>query len=224
MITEACLRGRALPKYFRAVLGNLDQFCCNYRIEPYEVAEHLFNGTTITRSLFHTQFNVPGPDESFTGWKTIIVVLDEKYEREYMSYIERIREEGRDANPFFCLMGISVVSLSEGKATLAMTVRDDMLNGEGYLQGGMFTALADEAMVLACYSVLKKDQILATISESTNFLRGAGPGDKIYAEGRFIKTGRRVAFAESDLTLEGSDAIISRSSAAFAISTHSPRP
>ena len=140
-----------------------------------------------------------------------------------MSYIERIREKGRDANPFFCLMGVSVVSLSEGGSTLSMTVRDDMLNGEGYLQGGMFTALADEAMVLAIYSLLKQDQVLATISESTNFFRGAGPGDKIIAEGRVIKTGRRVAFAESDLKFEGSDSIISRSSAAFAISTPSPR-
>ena len=86
--------------------------------------------------------------------KTLMVSLT-KIKVKQMSYIERIRECGRDANPFFCLMGINVDSLDMGKAVLSMRVRDDMLNGEGYLQGGMFTALADEAMVLAIYSLLE---------------------------------------------------------------------
>ena len=135
-----------------------------------------------------------------------------------MSYIERIRCHGRDANPFFCLMGIDVVSLENGKATLSMRVRDDMLNGEGYLQGGLFTALADEAMVLSIYSRLEEDQVIATISESTSFMRGAGPGMVLVAEGRIIKKGRRVVFSEADVKLEGQHDIIARSSASFAIS------
>ena len=136
-----------------------------------------------------------------------------------MSYIERIRDLGRNANPFFRLMGIDVVSLEKGKAMLKMSVRDDMLNGEGYLQGGMFTALADEAMVLAIYSLLEEDQVIATISESTGFMRGAGPGMVLVAEGRIIKKGRRVVFSEADVRLEGKADIISRSSASFAITT-----
>jgi acyl-CoA thioesterase len=135
-----------------------------------------------------------------------------------MSYIDRIRDRGREANPFFCLMGIDVVLLEEGKATLKMRVRDDMLNGEGYLQGGLFTALADEAMVLAIYSVLEDGQVIATISESTSFMRGAGPGMVIVADGRIIKKGRRVVFSEADVKLEGQKNIIARSSASFAIS------
>lgn len=135
-----------------------------------------------------------------------------------MSYIGRIRDHGRDANPFFCLMGIDVVSLDDGKATLSMRVRDDMLNGEGFLQGGMFTALADEAMVLAIYSLLEEDQVIATISESTSFMRGAGPGMVLVAEGRVIKKGRRVVFSEADVRLDGQQDIIARSTASFAIS------
>jgi len=140
-----------------------------------------------------------------------------------MSYIERIRDLGRDANPFFRLMGIDVVSIEKGKAMLRMSVREDMLNGEGYLQGGMFTALADEAMVLAIYSLLEEDQVIATISESTGFMRGAGPGMVLVAEGRIIKKGRRVVFSEADVRLEGKPDIISRSSASFAITTRERR-
>jgi acyl-CoA thioesterase len=134
-----------------------------------------------------------------------------------MSYIERIRASGRDVNPFFRLMGIDVVSLSEGRAVIRMKVRNDMLNGENFLQGGMFTALADEAMVLAIYSVLGNDQIIATISESTSFMRGAGPDDTLTAEGIIIKKGRRVAFAEGLIRIDGKEDVVSRSSAAFAI-------
>jgi len=96
-----------------------------------------------------------------------------------------------------------------------------MLNGEHYLQGGLFTALADEAMVLAIYSVLEPGQMLATISESTSFMRGAGTGAVLTARGEVIKKGRRVAFAEAVVTLRGNEDILSRTTAAFAISTKS---
>lgn len=141
-----------------------------------------------------------------------------------MSYLARIRDQGRDANPFFCLMGIEIVTLDRGQATLRMPVREDMLNGEGYLQGGLFTALADEAMVLAIYSLLEEGQVLATISESTSFMRGAGPGMVIVSKGRVIKKGRRVVFSEADVFLEGNPDVIARSSASFAISSVANKP
>jgi acyl-CoA thioesterase len=134
-----------------------------------------------------------------------------------MSYIERIRTSGAKANPFFQLMGVGIVSVSEGVAVLRMKIRQDMLNGENFLQGGMFTALADEAMVLAVYSVLEKDQTVATISESTSFMRGAGLDVVLIAEGRIIKKGRRVAFAEGVVRIEETNEIVSRTSAAFVI-------
>ena len=46
--------------------------------------------------------------------------------------------------------------MDTGKATLKMTVRPDMYNGVGWLQGGMLAAIADEAMALALYTVLAK--------------------------------------------------------------------
>ena len=57
-----------------------------------------------------------------------------------------------------------------------MPIRPDMLNGEEFLQGGLFTALADEAMVLAIYPLLGPEERIATISECTTFLSGAQRG------------------------------------------------
>ena len=89
-----------------------------------------------------------------------------------MSYIEEIRRKGRKANPFLSLMGIELGSFGDGQAILTMEVRPDMLNGAGWLQGGLFTAICDEAMALALFTSLEEDENIATISESTTFLRG----------------------------------------------------
>ena len=133
-----------------------------------------------------------------------------------MNYIERIQTEGRDANPFFTLMGIELGVTGKGSATLRMQIRPDMLNGEEFLQGGLFTALADEAMVLAIYPLLSREERIATISECTTFMSGAQEG-VLVGTGRVIKKGRRVIFAEGEITLEGSDRVLSRSTATFMV-------
>jgi len=101
-----------------------------------------------------------------------------------MSYLENIRKDGRNANPFFCLMGIDVVSIEPGKAVLRMQVRPDMMNGVGWLQGGMLAAIADEAMALALHSVLSDTEGIATICR-INQLHQGGPGRLYYG----IRTG-----------------------------------
>ncbi|MFY9799753.1 MAG: PaaI family thioesterase, partial [Methanoregula sp.] len=133
-----------------------------------------------------------------------------------MSYLEKLKKDGKNANPFFCLMGIDVVSVEPGKAVLKMQVRPDMHNGVGWLQGGILAAVADEAMALALYPLLSNTEGIATISESTSFVRGA-QGGYIIAEGRVIRKGRRVAFTEGEVyTGDNEKVLLSRTSAAFA--------
>ena len=137
-----------------------------------------------------------------------------------MSYLEKIRNHDPSANPFFVLMGISVVSTDAGKAVLSMEVRPDMHNGVGWLQGGMLAAIADEAMALALYPQLAETEGIATISESTSFIRGVKTGI-IFAEARVIRKGRRVAFTESEVSMmnDGEKVLLSRTSAAFAVTS-----
>jgi acyl-CoA thioesterase len=137
-----------------------------------------------------------------------------------MTYLEKIKKDGKYANPFFCLMGIDVVSVEPGKALLKMQVRPDMQNGVGWLQGGILAAVADEAMALALYPLLSTTEGIATISESTSFIRGIQEGF-IIAEGRVIRKGRRVAFAEGEVFIDNDEkTMLSRTSAAFAVTTN----
>jgi len=134
-----------------------------------------------------------------------------------MSYLEKINKEGRTANPFFCLTGIDIVKAEPDIAVLTSPVRPDMHNGVGWLQGGMLVAIADEAMALALCPLLEKNEGIATIAESTSFIRGVRDGT-IHAEARVIRKGRRVAFMEAEVWAgDGDKTLLSRTSASFAI-------
>ena len=134
-----------------------------------------------------------------------------------MTYLEKIKKIGRQANPFFCLTGIDIVRAEQGIAVLTMPVRPDMHNGVGWLQGGMLVAIADEAMALALYPLLEKTEGIATIAESTSFIKGVRAGT-LHAEARVIKKGRRGAFMEAEVWAdEGEKTLLSRTTASFAI-------
>ena len=60
---------------------------------------------------------------------------------------------------------------------------------------GLYTALCDEAMALALFTILENGEHIATISESTTYLEGVRCW-KIIAKGKVVKKGRHVAFTE----------------------------
>ena len=133
-----------------------------------------------------------------------------------MSYIDEINRVGRDANPFFTLMGIEIGEFGDGEARLTMDVRSDMLNGAGWLQGGIYVALADEAIALALYTLLADNEEIATIDEHTSFIKGVNAGT-IIATGRVIRKGRRVAFAGGEVRSAADGTLLTRTSASFVV-------
>ena len=49
-------------------------------------------------------------------------------------------------------LGMQILEVTPGRAVLAMTVRDEMLNGHDICHGGLITTLADSAFAFACNS------------------------------------------------------------------------
>lgn len=47
-------------------------------------------------------------------------------------------------------LGFTIVDVDAGTATLTMTVREDMLNGQNICHGGIMFTLADSAFAFAC--------------------------------------------------------------------------
>ncbi|HPP77988.1 MAG TPA: PaaI family thioesterase [Methanospirillum sp.] len=124
--------------------------------------------------------------------------------------------KGQKANPFFCLMGIVPVTYGDGKARLSMTVRDDMKNGEGWLQGGIYTALGDEAIALAIYTLLNEGETIATITCTTHYIRGIQEG-MINADGEVVKKGRQMIYAEATITDANHGTLLARCTASFIV-------
>ena len=132
-----------------------------------------------------------------------------------MTYIEDIERIGRKANPFFCLMGIDPVSYGNGKAELSMEVRSDMLNGVGWMQGGVYVSLIDEAMALAMMTVIGDDEGIATVSETTQFIKGVREG-RINAKAHVVRAGRKIIFAEGFAFASGKEnEVLARTTASF---------
>jgi acyl-CoA thioesterase len=96
-------------------------------------------------------------------------------------------------------MGIEVVALDEGHATIRMTLRQEMLNGFGMAHGGMIFAFGDTAFALACNPVNPKPgeagidtgNITVASGVDINFLKPAFRGQVLTAvANRRASTGR----------------------------------
>ncbi len=76
------------------------------------------------------------------------------------------------------MLGMEVVSVSPGAATVAMTVRQDMVNGWGSCHGGLIASLADSAFALACNS---RGEVTVAAGFDVSFLEAGREGDELVA-------------------------------------------
>ncbi|MBP2264639.1 acyl-CoA thioesterase [Pseudarthrobacter sp. PvP004] len=92
-------------------------------------------------------------------------------------------------------MGIEVLKLDDGHATIRMHLRQEMLNGFGMAHGGMIFAFGDTAFALACNPANPTPKQAANITVASgvdiNFIKPAFQGQVITAvANRRASTGR----------------------------------
>jgi acyl-CoA thioesterase len=82
-------------------------------------------------------------------------------------------------------MGIEVIAISDGHATIRMTLRQEMLNGFGMAHGGMIFAFGDTAFALACNPAVQapgeENSITVASGVDINFLKPAFRGQVLTA-------------------------------------------
>ena len=85
-------------------------------------------------------------------------------------------------------LGFRVVAVGPGSATVAMTVRDDMLNGHDICHGGLVTTLADSAFAFACNAY---NEVTVASGFDVNLVAAARAGDLLTARATEVaKAGR----------------------------------
>jgi acyl-CoA thioesterase len=105
---------------------------------------------------------------------------------------QRIAEATRDAmwlnDRASKALGVQVLAVGPGTATLTMTVRDDMLNGHDLCHGGLIATLADSAFAFACNAY---NEVTVASGFDVNLVAGARAGDVLTATAREVnKSGR----------------------------------
>jgi len=85
-------------------------------------------------------------------------------------------------------MGMRVLDIGPGRATIAMTVREDMLNGHDICHGGFIATLADSAFAFACNAY---NEVTVASGFDIHLIAGARLGDVLTAEAAEVsKAGR----------------------------------
>jgi acyl-CoA thioesterase len=75
-------------------------------------------------------------------------------------------------------LGMEILAVGPGTATVAMTVRDDMLNGFDICHGGLITTLADSAFAFACNSY---NELTVASGFNVDIVAPGKPGDRLTA-------------------------------------------
>jgi acyl-CoA thioesterase len=94
-------------------------------------------------------------------------------------------------------LGISLLAVEPGVASVTMKVRPDMTNGHGICHGGLIFALADSAFAFACNS---HGPATVAAAVAIDFLAPAKIGDVLTAEARERWLGGRTGLYDLSVT------------------------
>lgn len=94
-------------------------------------------------------------------------------------------------------LGMTLVSVTAGRAEISMPVREDMVNGHDICHGGFIFALADSAFAFACNS---RNLVTVAAGARIDFLRPAKRGDVLTAIANVVHQGKRSGIYDSVVT------------------------
>jgi len=95
-------------------------------------------------------------------------------------------------------LGMRIVEVKSGQATLTMTVRPDMVNGQRIAHGAFIFALADSAFAFACNSY---NQRAVAAQDDITFIKPGKLGDVLVATAREISRSGRSGIYDVRVTV-----------------------
>jgi acyl-CoA thioesterase len=118
--------------------------------------------------------------------------IQPKYEGNLAALLEKMEGE-----PIASFLKMKVLELSQGYAKVSMKMQSDYVNFNGVVFGSIIMAVADYAFSLAINSIS-----MPSLASQFNIhiLSPAAVGDELTAEGRVLRSGRRVGVTEMTVT------------------------
>jgi acyl-CoA thioesterase len=121
---------------------------------------------------------------------------------------QQLAEATRDAmwaNDRACKsLGMQVLAVGAGTASVAMTVREDMLNGHDLCHGGLIATLADSAFAYACNAY---NEVTVASGFDIHLIAGARVGDVLTAEATELSKSGRTGVYDIAVTNQRGEAV-----------------
>ena len=102
---------------------------------------------------------------------------------------------------FMDTIGARLTAVSPGHCEVELSFRGDLCQQNGYLHGGVVTAIAANATGYAAFSLMPPNSSVLGVDYKINLLDPAA-GDRFIATGRVLKPGRTLSVVEGDVEAE----------------------
>ena len=111
--------------------------------------------------------------------------------------VERI-SNALDSVPYAKLLGISLVQIDSGTATLKMPVRKQLTQNHGVVHGGAMASLIDSATAFAIISLLEPEEKVTTVDLTISYLRPVTEGT-LNCAAKVVRSGRRLLVVSAEV-------------------------
>lgn len=112
----------------------------------------------------------------------------------YKAYVQK----RIDANKFMPFLGFHITEIGEGEITGELTFQPHHEQQNGYLHGGITSAILDMVEGFAAYSMVREGDLVFTVEAKISYLN-RGMGKQFFAKGWVIKPGKRFHFCEGEI-------------------------
>lgn len=113
------------------------------------------------------------------------------------AYLQALRDGVRDA-PFPNLIGMAIAALDFDSCRIELSLGERHMQPFGIVHGGVLATLIDTATFWAGFLRLPEDAGLVNVDLKLNYLK-AVTGGHLRAEGRCLRAGRQISYAEASV-------------------------
>ena len=101
-------------------------------------------------------------------------------------------------NKFSKFIGLEFVNVQPGLIEAELVFNENLQQQNGYLHGGVTSAICDMVSGFASYTMVEQDQQVFTVECKVSYYN-PGNSDEFYASGWVAKAGKRFHFSESEV-------------------------
>lgn len=119
-----------------------------------------------------------------------------------MNDMERRLRDSFGRQTMMQTLGATMDRAAEGLVTISAPIAAHLLQQQGAAHAGLAFSIGDSAAGYAALSVMPQGAEVVTVEMKINLLAPA-VGDRLVAEGRVLRAGRRIVVVISDIFAEG---------------------